>query len=90
MLHCGGRIHNAPLSKTAKFPILLPPKHILISLVIHSVHLQLFHAGTNATLTAIWQRFWIPTARQWIKSQLRHCVICRKHSVCCPRPSTPT
>ncbi|XP_065918796.1 uncharacterized protein [Dysidea avara] len=80
MLRCGGRIHNAPLSKTAKFPLLLPPKHTLTSLVIHSVHLRLFHAGTNATLTAIRQRFWIPTARQRIKSLLRHCVICRKHS----------
>ncbi|XP_065890652.1 uncharacterized protein [Dysidea avara] len=40
----------------------------------------LFHAGTNATLTAIRQKFWIPTARQRIKSQLRRCVICRKHS----------
>ena len=49
-------------------------------MIIHSVHAQLFHAGTNATLTAIRQGFWIPTARQRIKSQLRRCVICRKHS----------
>lgn len=42
--------------------------------------MQLFHAGTNATLTAIRQRFWIPTARQCIKSQLRQCVTCRKHT----------
>ena len=33
-------------------------------------------------LTAIWQRVWILTARQniIIKSPLRQCVICRKHS----------
>ncbi|XP_065896204.1 uncharacterized protein [Dysidea avara] len=80
LLRCGGRIHNAPLSETAKFPLLLPPKHWLTSLIIHSIHVQLFHAGTNATLTAIRQKFWIPTARQRIKSQLRRCVICRKHS----------
>lgn len=80
LLHCGGRIHNAPLSKMTKFPLLIPPKHQLTSLIIHSVHLQLFHAGTNATLTAIRQKFWIPTARQQIKSQLCHCVISRKHS----------
>ena len=72
LLRCGGRIHNAPLSETAKFPLLIPPKHWLTSLIIHSVHVQLFHAGTNATLTAIRQRFWIPTARQRIKSQLCH------------------
>jgi len=77
LLRCGGRIHNVPLSETAKFPLLLPPKHWLTSLIIHSVHVQLFHSGTNATLTAIRQRFCIPTARQHIKSQLRQCVICQ-------------
>ena len=55
LLRCGGRIHNAPISKTAKFPILLPPKHMFTALVVQSVHLQLFHSGTNATLTAIRQ-----------------------------------
>ena len=80
LIRSGGRIHNAPLSDMAKFPLLLPPKHSLTSPIIHSVHLRLFHAGTNATLTAIRQRFWIPTGRQQIKSQLRQCIICRKHS----------
>ena len=79
LIRCGGRIHNAPLSESAKFPILLPPKHALTSLIIYSVHIQMFHAGTNTTLTAIRQQFWIPTARQRIKSLLRNCTICRRH-----------
>ena len=80
LLRCGGRIHNAPVNQTAKFPILLPPKHTLTTLVIQSVHLQLFHGGTNATLTAIRQKFWIPSGRQRVKSLLHQCVICRKYS----------
>ena len=80
LLRSNDRIHSAPLSEVTKFPFLLPPKHQLTSLIIHSVHLQLFHAGTNATLTAIRQKFWIPTARQQIKSQLHRCVISCKHS----------
>ena len=40
----------------------------------------MFHAGTNTTLTAIPQQFWIPTARQRIKSLLRRCTTCLKHS----------
>ena len=79
LIHCGGRIHNVPLSDMAKFPLLLPPKHQLTSLIIYSVHLRLFHAGTTSTLTAIRQRFWIPTGRQQIKSQLRQCIICCKY-----------
>ena len=29
LLRCGGRIHNAPLDDSAKFPFLLPPRHPL-------------------------------------------------------------
>ena len=79
IIRCGGRIHNAPLSDSAKFPILLPPKHPLTSLIIHSIHLQMFHAGTNTTLTALRQQFWVPTARQRIKSLLRSCTVCQRH-----------
>ena len=38
LIRCGGRIHNTPLSEYAKFPILLPPKHMLTSLIILNVH----------------------------------------------------
>ena len=82
-IHCGGRIHNAPISQLAKFPYLLPPKHQFTSLIIHSIHAKLFHAGTNSTLTGIRQTYWIPTARQYIKTLLRHCVVCKRH---CGRP----
>ena len=77
---CGGRIHNAPLCHTTKFPYLLPPRHPFTSMVIYSIHVKLFHAGTNSTLTAIRQTFWIPKARQRIKSLLRTCTTCKRHS----------
>ena len=32
----------------------------------------------NATLTTLRQKYWIPSARQWIKSILRQCVVCKK------------
>ena len=76
-LRCGGRIHNAPLSDLMKFPYLLPAKHPLSRLIIWDVHTKLYHSGTNATLTALRQTYWIPAARQYIKSVLRTCVICR-------------
>jgi len=79
LIRCGGRIHNAPLSATAKFPLLLPPKHSLTSLIILDAHVRLFHSGTNATLTMLRQKFWIPTCRQRVKSILRRCTTCRRH-----------
>ena len=65
-LRCGGHLHNAPLSKPSKFPFLLPAKHPLTTLIIYSTHLRLLHSGTDSTLTALRQEFWIPTARQTV------------------------
>ena len=79
-LRCGGRIHNAPLNEATKFPYLLPSKHPLSSLIILDIHTTLCHSGTGATLTALRQSYWIPAGRQFIKSLLRNCVICRKVS----------
>ena len=35
--------------------------------------------GAQVTLTTLRGRFWIPKGMQTVKSQLRTCVICRKH-----------
>ena len=78
IIRCGGRIHNAPISQSAKFPILLPVNHPFTTLIIHSTHAAQLHSGVNSTLTALRDRFWIPRARQIIKKLLRKCVICRK------------
>ena len=78
-IRCGGRIHNAPLDQLTKFPYLLAPKHPFTSLIVHSAHEKQFHAGVDSTLTAIRQEYWIPSARQYIRTLLRHCTICKRH-----------
>ena len=78
LLHCGGRIHNAPTTQLAKFPYLLPTKHPFTNLIIHTTHKKQLHGGVNSTLTAIRQCYWIPSARQVIRKLLRHCVTCQK------------
>ena len=80
LLHCGGRIciHNAPLSELAKFPYLLPSHHLLTVLTIKNAHSAQLHSGVNSTLTALRQTYWIPAARQRIKSIIRKCIVCRE------------
>jgi len=78
LLRCGGRIHNAPLSELARFPYLLPSRHHFTTLVILRAHLTQLHSGVNATLTILRQSYWIPSARQRIKSIIRRCVVCKK------------
>ena len=80
LLRCGGRIHNAPISELAKFPYLLPSRHDFTILVIRNAHTSHLHSGINATLTVLRQRYWIPSARQRIKTVIRKCVVCKKTS----------
>ena len=89
-LCCGGRIHNAPLSESTRFPFLLPSKHPMTALIVLATHVTILHGGVNSTVialrqrlnstvTALGQRFWIPSARQYVKSILRRsCVACRR------------
>lgn len=78
IIRCGGRIHNAPLQESAKFPILLPRNHHLTQLIVEDAHRATLHSGQNSTLTHLRQRYWIPAARQYIKKIIRRCVTCLK------------
>ena len=55
LMRCGGRIHNAPVSNSTKFPLLLPPKHPLTTMITQDTHKKLPHGGTAITMTAIRQ-----------------------------------
>jgi len=77
-LCCGRRIHNASITELAKFPYLLPAKNPFTALVVYTIHQIQLHAGVNATLTAIHQKYWIPMARRTVRGLLRCCVICQK------------
>ncbi|XP_053395587.1 uncharacterized protein LOC128555850 [Mercenaria mercenaria] len=67
-VHCGGRIHNAPLAESSKFPYLLAP----------DCHQRVLHAGVDSTIIYIRQKFWIPAILQCVKTIIRKCVMCRK------------
>ena len=86
-LRCGGRIHNAPVSNTTKFPYLLPSRHALTTLIVLAAHATQLHGGVNRTVTALRQTFWITSARRFIRSVLRTCVTCKR--VCGKPYSTP-
>ena len=80
LICCGGRIHNAPVSESAKFPHLLPPKDPFTELVIRDTHIRQLHAGVNSTPTALRLWYWIPAGRQHVKKAISNCVTCKKIS----------
>ena len=56
-------------------------------MIILAIHAALLHGGVNSTVTALRQKFWIPSAQQYVKGILRSCVACRR--VCGKPYSTP-
>lgn len=74
----GGRLGNALVCETAKYPYLLPTKDRFTTLVIQEAHERQIHAGVNITVTFLRQTFWIQCIRQFVRSVLKKCVICRK------------
>ncbi|KXJ08918.1 hypothetical protein AC249_AIPGENE15250 [Exaiptasia diaphana] len=71
-----GRLEHSNIQKESREPILIA-KSQLITLLIQSVHNRQLHAGIGGTVVALRRRFWLPSARQVVKSILRKCVNCR-------------
>ena len=50
---CGGRIGNADVPYSTKYPIFLHKDHHLTKLFVLNVHQRVFHDGVKETLTEI-------------------------------------
>ena len=50
------------------------------NLIIQHAHAVQLHSGVNATFTTLRQQYWIPSTRQWIRSIIHRCVVCKKTS----------
>ena len=86
-IRCKGRIDNASLPASSKFPILLPPKHPFVNLLVKQAHDLVKHSGINATLTTLRERLWILRGRETAKKIIRRCVVCRRYET---TPCKPT
>ncbi|XP_070541647.1 uncharacterized protein [Ptychodera flava] len=77
IVRCGGRLHNSPLTETAKFPALIPKYHHFTRLIVLYHHRRSKHIGLQGTVTTLRQYYWIPSIRIVVKSVTRHCVTCK-------------
>jgi len=90
IIRCKGRLEHSDLTEDAKYPILLPPKDFFTKLLITNIHSKCFHSGVNYVITEMRQRWWIPRARQCVRSVLRKCVTCRRvQGKPYPKPDIP-
>lgn len=79
LIHVGSRLKNAELSSDVCHPILLPKNHDLTRLVIEQEHVRNAHAGTQATMAAVRQRFWPLSLRSVARKIVKKCVTCFKN-----------
>ena len=62
------------------FPILLPNKSELTTLIINDIHMKCCHAGCYTVLKELRKQFWVPHGFSIVKKVLRDCIICRRHN----------
>ena len=75
---CGGRLENADLAYSTKYPVLLSRKHHLTTLIVKDAHIRVQHNGIKETLTEVRSKFWIVKGRSLIRSIIYKCVTCRR------------
>ena len=79
LLRCDGRLQFADcLPWETRFPVILPRKHWVTTLIVKNAHEQCQHGGTNQVLSQISIRYWIISGREVIREWERECMLCRR------------
>lgn len=78
VIRVGGRLRNSAISPDKKHPVILPADHPFTRLVIAHEHRKQLHAGAQATLAAVRDKYWPLAARNSIKKHIRQCITCFK------------
>ncbi len=78
LLRVGGRLSKMNISDEMKFPILLPYKSHVTTLILRDIHVNLAHAGRNHVLAQLREKFWVIHANSAVRQLISKCVTCRK------------
>ncbi|XP_039309123.1 uncharacterized protein LOC120358585 [Solenopsis invicta] len=85
LLRVGGRLKNAPVSYSRKFPVVLATRDQLTDLIIRDNHLRSLHAGPEALLSIIKEQYWIISGRSAVRRGLRRCIVCYRFNCKTPK-----
>ena len=80
LIRVGGRLANAQLPHDNRYPLLLWPDDVLVSLIARQTHCDTFHGGINLSLGTIRLQFWVLRGRNLIKSIINRCHKCKVYS----------
>ena len=77
VLCVGGRLKHSPLQPSAKWPVILPVKHPLTTLILREYH-QESHLGVEWLASLVRRKFWVPKLRSALRQLRSRCVTCRR------------
>ena len=77
VLCCKGRLENAPVPFSTRFPIFLP-KCYVTQLIIGQYHRLVGHNGVKETLNEMRSKFWISKGPMLVQSVIRKCRTCKQ------------
>ena len=80
LIRAKGRLSYSDLTYDTKFPILIPSRNLVTTLIIKECHKVVQHNGVKETLCQLRTKYWVCKARQRIKTILSNCITCKKHS----------
>jgi hypothetical protein len=75
LIRVGGRLRNSGAHSDVKHPIVLP-KCEITELIVQSEHISLLHAGPQATLASLRQRYWPMSGRSVVRRIIHNCLKC--------------
>lgn len=78
-----GRLARANLPMQQRFPIILPSKSHLSTLIINNAHSKMMHGTIHLTMAKIRQEFWILNLRNVVKACVHNCRHCSRQN---PKP----
>ncbi|XP_076649206.1 uncharacterized protein LOC143356978 [Halictus rubicundus] len=78
VMRVGGRLTNAAMSYSRKYPILLPRNDHVTTLIMRHEHEKNWHAGVQATLNTIRHKYWPIDGKNKTRQIIRNCIRCSK------------
>ncbi|XP_055909824.1 uncharacterized protein LOC129944422 [Eupeodes corollae] len=79
LLRVGGRLQNADIPYSVKYPILLPKSNPFVKNLLTFLHNKNYHAGPQALVGIVRQRFWVLDVRTLAKKVVSSCWTCFKY-----------
>ncbi|KIH51378.1 integrase core domain protein [Ancylostoma duodenale] len=91
IIKCPTPLRNADVTKQAKSPTMLVPKHALTKMIIFHYHKRLLHSGVQSTIAALKESYFIPRIKSVVTKVLRKCIICKRFNALAYRyPDMPS